>query len=99
MSITTEHVKTFKTKNKIYHSREDDIIENILKSSYEFISSKCGDFSMDDTHMGAELVYNRARYEYNETLEYFDENFMSMVMRFALVNWSDEDEEENIESI
>lgn len=86
MLITDEHVKKFKLKNKIYHSREDEIIKDALKSSYLFITNKCGDFSIDNNHEGAELVYNRARYEYNEALEYFDNNFMSMVTNFALKN-------------
>lgn len=86
MYITEEHVKKFKSKMNIYHSRKDSEIKDILESSYLFIKDKCGDFSMDEYSLGVDLVYNRARYSYNEALEFFDENFMSMVTQFALRN-------------
>lgn len=86
MSITDTHVKNFKKMNRIYHSHEDEFIKSILKSSYSFIKTKCGDFSMDDSPEGAELVYNRSRYAYNDSIEFFDQNFITMVISFGLKN-------------
>lgn len=89
MTITDEHVKHFKKMNKIYHSHEDEMIKELLKASYYFIESKCGAFNMDKNRQGAELVYNRSRYAYNESVEFFDQNFMSLVTSFSLSNLKD----------
>lgn len=86
MNITEENLKAFKAKMRIYHSHEDVALKQLLESSYLFLKNKCGDFSLVDFNQGVELVYQRARYDYHNNLEYFDENFMSMVMNFSLSN-------------
>lgn len=86
MDITDVHVAHFKSLNRIYHSHEDNMIKILLTQSYEFITHKAGPFRMDDEPKGAELVYNRARYAYNDSVEYFDEHFISMVINFSLQN-------------
>jgi hypothetical protein len=86
MTITAEMLKLFKQKLGIYHNHKDEYLEDLLEQSYAFISRKCGEFSMQEDHEGAELVYDRARYAYHDSVEYFDENFMSMVMNFSLNN-------------
>lgn len=98
MGITEKHISHFKTMNRIYHSHEDEMIKTLLNQSYEFLRSKAGPFSMDTEPRGAELVYNRARYAFNDSVEYFDEHFMSMVINFSLQNldFSEADADETI---
>lgn len=49
---------------------------------------------MNESLRGAELVYERTRYAYNDLLEFFHENFISQITSFALENMEDEDYEE-----
>lgn len=86
MNVTDQNLQEFKAKMNIYHSHKDADLKNKLESSYLFIKGKCGDFTLDTPNPGLELVYNRARYDYYDSLEYFDSQFMSMVMNFSLQN-------------
>lgn len=84
--ISGENLTAFKQMMSIYHSHEDAYLEYLLESSYLFLKNKCGEFSVEGINAGTELMYQRARYAYHDSLEYFDENFMSMVYNFALQN-------------
>lgn len=98
MEITDDIVKEFKLSRNIYYSHKDKDIKRLMKNSYIFLSRKCGEFPMDEENEGKELVFNRTRYDMNDALEYFDENFMSMVMNFSNRNLKeltpDEDSDE-----
>lgn len=86
MDITDENLKEFKESMKIYHTHSDSHLKRLLQSSYKFLSKKCGAFPMDEENEGKELVFSRARYAHNDAVEYFDDNFMSMVINFSLSN-------------
>lgn len=86
MHITTENLDKFKQRMRIYHSHSDDALRSYLESSYLFLKNKCGEFSLEEDNQGTELMYERARYAYHDSIEYFDENFMSMVINFSLKN-------------
>lgn len=86
MLITTENVDEFKARMRVYHSHEDDRLQSMLENSYAFLSNKCGNFPMDEANQGKELVFERTRYVYHDAVEYFDENYQSMVMNFMLRN-------------
>lgn len=87
MNITTQNLDKFKARMRIYHSHSDEALESYLESSYLFLESKCGKFSLEEDNQGTELMYERARYAYHDSIEYFDENFMSMVINFSLKNF------------
>lgn len=90
--INNSHVETLKSRLKIFHDYEDSHLESLLNQSYEDIKTRCGTFDMDTSHAGSELVYERVRYAYNDSLEFFNANFISNITYFALQNWSDDDE-------
>lgn len=90
-NITDDNLIAFKSMMRIYHSHEDDHLEYLLESSYLFLESKCGEFQVDTVNPGVELMYQRARYSYHDSIEYFDENFMSMVHNFALQNLKEDE--------
>lgn len=92
--IANEHVEEMKKRLKIFHTAENEHIESLLKQSYEDISYRCQSFVMNESLRGAELVYERTRYAYNDLLEFFHENFISQITSFALENMEDEDYEE-----
>lgn len=86
MNITTKNLDKFKQRMRIYHSHSDEALRSYLENSYLFLKNKCGEFSLEDDNQGTELMYERARYAYHDSIEYFDENFMSMVINFSLKN-------------
>lgn len=95
MDITPELIKEFKDRLHITHSAEDDNLSFLLQSSYEDIQQKCGEFDINENIRGKELVFERARYAYNDALEYFDDNFLSQInsLSFSILFEEDEDEE------
>lgn len=95
MHITDDNVQEFKKRMSIYYSHKDETLESLLKNSYLFLEAKCGEFSMTEENQGKELVFERARYAYHDSIEYFDENFMSMVMNFANRNLEELKPDEN----
>lgn len=74
---------------------EDDNLKRLLSSSFAYIKSKCGKFDLsgeEDTDLIAkELVFERARYAYNDALEYFDINFLSDINSLSLELLKDDD--------
>ncbi|WMZ87255.1 hypothetical protein QS429_05400 [Staphylococcus pseudintermedius] len=51
---------------------------------------------MDKNKRGAELVYERTRYAYNDSLEFFHENFLGQITSFALENMKETDYEQEL---
>lgn len=74
--ISDDLLKQFKDKLHILHDDEDDNLKRLLSFSYEILREKCGFFDIDNNEQGKSLVFERARYEYNDKLEYFDTNFL-----------------------
>ncbi|WP_241475479.1 phage gp6-like head-tail connector protein [Priestia flexa] len=86
MDITEEVLTLFKERMHITHSSEDNTLKELLQASYEDIKSKCGVFAIDTSYRGRELVFERTRYVYNDAIEYFDTNFLSMINSFSIDN-------------
>lgn len=84
--IQQEHVDQFKARNRIFYSMEDERIKNDLEMSYIDIKNKCGSFDMGDLSLGRELVYERTRYVLNDKLEEFNNNFLSSIVQFQIIN-------------
>ncbi|EKU50320.1 hypothetical protein [Staphylococcus massiliensis] len=84
--IDTKHVQEFKSRNRIFYKMEDERIKRDLELSYEDIKAKCGQFDINESPTGRELVYERTRYVFNDCLEEFHENFLSNIVQFQLTN-------------
>ncbi|OFO41744.1 hypothetical protein [Staphylococcus sp. HMSC070D05] len=91
--ITQNHVEEMKRRLKIFHTFEDEHIQSLLEQSYEDIEYRCQEFDMNKNNRGAELVYERTRYAYNDNLEFFHDNFLSQITSFALENMREVDYE------
>lgn len=76
----------FKSRMHIFHSSEDESLKQILEKSYLAVQSVCGDFDIKSEKIGQELVLERARYVYNEQLQFFHKNFSTLLLDFALNN-------------
>lgn len=84
--ITDTHVEEMKGRLKLFHSYENDHIQKLLEQSYADITYRCGAFNMESDIRGAELVFERTRYAYNDSLEFFNENFKTNITSFAIEN-------------
>ncbi|SEH78384.1 hypothetical protein SAMN05192559_10495 [Halobacillus karajensis] len=81
--ITPKILEEFKRRMHISHN-EDENLKHHLSFSYKAIQRKCGPFDILAEEQGKELVFERARYAYNDALEYFDDNFLSELNSFGL---------------
>lgn len=77
--INSSTINQFKKRMRIYHDTEDDFIELLLESSFSSLKNDCGEFDIDTHIEGKELVFERARYAYYDSLEFFDKNFQSRI--------------------
>lgn len=80
----------FKERMKIFHTAEDDNLIRILESSQEYIASRCGT-SSDTNQQAKELVLERSRYAYNDSVEYFEDNFLSQILSLSFDNYEESD--------
>ncbi|EKZ0430637.1 phage gp6-like head-tail connector protein [Enterococcus faecium] len=77
---TEEFIKEYKARFRIFHTSEDEDIGKQLESGFADIKSLIGSFNPSIYEKGKELVYERTRYLRNESLEYFYDNFQTMIM-------------------
>ena len=70
----------FKARMRIFHDSEDyDIIQQ-LEDSKAAIIALIGEFDPTVFVQGKELIFERTRYVRNEALEYFNDNFQSLIL-------------------
>ena len=70
----------FKARMRIFHESEDyDIIQQ-LENSKVAIIALIGEFDPVEFAQGKELIFERTRYVRNESLEYFNDNFQSLIL-------------------
>lgn len=82
-------LKAFKDRMRIYHSGEDNNLSLMLESSESAILSLVG--SNDSTNPRVrELILERARYAYNDQVEFFYGNFQGDLMALSLENYKPE---------
>lgn len=82
MEIADNILKEFKDRMKISHDSEDDNLKRLLSSSLSALNHSCGSFDFDCV-LGKELVFERARYAYNDSLEFFADNFLTEIINLS----------------
>ena len=78
MAITDQIITEFKDRMRI-GNYEDDNLQRILEASEKDLIIKCGEFNISSHPVFRELVLERARYVYNDALEFFNTNFQSQI--------------------
>ena len=58
---------------------EDDNLKRILEASEQDLLSKCGEFDIESASCLQGIGFERARYVYNDALEFFNTNFQSQI--------------------
>lgn len=81
--ISDKILREFKERMKISHSSEDESLKRMLSSSLAALNHSCGIFDLDNA-MGKELVFERARYTYNDSLEFFWDNFQTEILNLSI---------------
>lgn len=67
-------LKFLKNRMKMVYNEEDDYLKDLILSSHRDIGAKVNCYDMSDLRI-FELVTERAKYVYEDVLEYFDPNF------------------------
>lgn len=83
MSITDEVLTEFKERMHL-EGNEDKNLRRILSASLMALKKRCGDYDIATDEDFKELVFERARYAYNDLLEYFNENFLTEINNLAI---------------
>lgn len=78
------HLNEFKSRMKL-NDYEDENLLNILNASKAALISMCGEHDVNTDRQFRELVFERARYVYNDALEYFNANFSSEINRLGIL--------------
>lgn len=79
MEVSDNLLKMFKDRMHIFHDSEDSNLKQLLSFSIADLQDKCGLFNVDEHDRARELVIERTRYAYNDSIEFFDENFQSQI--------------------
>ena len=79
-------LESFKERMRIFHDGEDNNLSQILESSEAAILSLVGSKDSTDPRV-RELILERARYVYNDQVEFFYGNFQGDLMALSLENY------------
>ena len=79
-------LKEFKERMRIFHSGEDNNLSRMLESSESAILSLVGSKDTSDPRV-REFILERARYVYNDQVEFFYGNFQGDLMALSLENY------------
>ncbi len=81
-AITQEIVEEFKSRMHL-DDDENGNLQRILEESYEALREDCGEYEITHKRFKG-LVFERARYVYNDALEYFSDNFLTEINTLSI---------------
>ncbi len=79
-------LESFKGRMRIFHTGEDNNLSLMLESSESAILSLVGSNDSANSRV-RELILERARYVYNDQVEFFYQNFQGDLMALSLENY------------
>lgn len=79
----------FKGRMRIFHDGEDANLSRMLESSEQAIFQTVG--TTKNNPRVRELILERARYAYNDQVEFFYQNFQGDLMALSLENYKPEE--------
>lgn len=91
-------LKPFKERMRVFYDEDDQNITFILNSSYEALNALLG-FDLMTVESGKELIMERSRYVYNDSLELFYDSFKNEIARLAMYGLEKEYESQNTTTI
>ncbi|PER23503.1 hypothetical protein [Bacillus cereus] len=81
--ISNEILQQFKDRMRLGDD-EDDNLRRILFASNQALIKVCGNYDLKTDEEFKELIFERARYVYNDALEYFNQNFLSQINSLSI---------------
>jgi len=63
---------------------EDENLRRILSASDVALKKVCGYYNVNADESFKELVFERSRYVYNDALEFFNSNFLTLINNLAI---------------
>lgn len=93
-----ELLDPFKERMRVFHDVDDNNINTILKGSQEALETLLG-FDLMTIESGKELIMERSRYVYNDSLELFRDSFKNEIARLAIYGLEKEYESQNTTTI
>ncbi|MFF1992836.1 hypothetical protein ACFVWC_16470 [Bacillus mycoides] len=81
--ISAEILQQFKDRMRLGDD-EDDNLRRILFASNQALIKDCGSYNINEDETFKELVFERSRYVYNDALEYFNSNFLTIINSFSI---------------
>ncbi|WP_419962179.1 hypothetical protein [Psychrobacillus sp. BM2] len=87
--ITPDILKEFKERLRLGDDEDSNLLR-ILLASLQALKKICGDYDIEKDEAFKELVFERSRYTYNDALEYFNTNFLTMINSFGISKALDE---------
>ena len=91
MSITDIVLKEFKERMHL-GDHEDENLRSILSASNADLKRICGNYDLNNDEVFRELVFERSRYVYNDSLEFFHMNFLTQINNLSLAKALEEDD-------
>jgi len=82
--VVTGLVVEVKERLHISHGSDDANLGRLVSSSIMDLQNKCGPFDIKADLVARELVMERVRYAYNDSLEFFDTNFLSQINSLSI---------------
>lgn len=84
--LADDQLDSFKKRMKIFGTSEDKNLKNILSASFVRINQLVGPYDANNDLNFIELVFERSRYAYNDSIEYFEGNFQAFILDYSLQN-------------
>lgn len=77
-----------------FHDTEDEHLKRVLAMSYNNLISRFGEFDLSSDLNGKSLVFARARYDYEDLLEFLTTIIKIYLLNFGFINRIERDSNE-----
>lgn len=89
--LANDNLESFKERMLIFNDSRDDDIKRMLATSFQRIESLIGDYDENNNLKFIDLVFNRTRYDFNDQVEFFEDNFQHVILDLSLEGASNGD--------
>ncbi|EKF8800295.1 hypothetical protein PKB70_002133 [Enterococcus faecalis] len=84
LELANLNLEKFKKRMKIFGTSEDESLTEILSASFLRLDSLINPVKPESDLTFIELVFERSRYAYNDSLEFFETNFQPDILAQSL---------------
>lgn len=84
IEVSYEILQGVKNRLRISHNSEDDALSFLIQASIDDLTKKCGEFDITTNYQAKELIFERVRYAYNDSIEFFNDNFLSQINSLSI---------------